>query len=64
VIEKYIRVKNSRTVAMIIPETDNCWYNAGLVFVRLADSAERRIFDLPDTEYITEREYFKGCLGG
>ncbi|MHA1288150.1 MAG: hypothetical protein ACTSPB_12170 [Candidatus Thorarchaeota archaeon] len=69
-IEKYIRVKSTKhssdfgRVARIIPETKHCWFNAGLVFVRMADTDARRILDLPDTEYISEREYFKGCLGG
>jgi hypothetical protein len=63
-VEKYIRVKKVNKVAKIIPETNHCWFNAGLVFVRMANTDQRRLFDLPDTEYISEREYFKGCLGG
>lgn len=68
--EKYIRVKRTShfrdlgKVARIIPETNHCWFNAGIVFVRMAHTDQRRLFDLPDTEYISEREYFKGCLGG
>ena len=64
VTEKYIRIKRTKTVARIIPETNHCWFNAGLVFVRMADTDQRRLFDLPDIVYISEREYFKGCLGG
>jgi hypothetical protein len=62
--EQYIRVTRTKAVAKIIPETNHCWFNAGLVFVRMAVTDERRILDLPKTEYISEREYFKGCLGG
>ena len=64
VAEKYIRIKRTKAVARIIPETNHCWFNAGLVFVRMADTDQRRLFDLPDIAYISEREYFKGCLGG
>lgn len=63
-VEKYIRVRRTKAVARIIPETKHCWFNAGLVFVRMANTDKRRILDIPDTEYISEREYFKGCLGG
>ena len=61
---KYLRVKRTRAVARIIPETNHCWSLAGFVFARMANTGESKILDLPDIEYITEREYFKGCLGG
>ena len=63
-IVKYLRIKNSGEVAIILPETDRCWYNAGLAFVVIANTDRKTLFYLIDTEYITKKEYFKGCLSG
>ena len=67
---KYIKItgcldgKTINTVGKVYPETNNCWYDADLVFATPINYDMPRIFDIADTEYITEKEYFKGVLSG
>ena len=62
--EKYISVKHTNAVGKVVPETNNCWFNAGMVLARMSYGGHPVLLDLPNTEYITKLEYFKGRLSG